>query len=251
MYDENINYESAENQEVAEPETETLEGAEEQEVAEPVEAEHSEEEVEDGVFVEDEDDESGRTEADAAFAEQRRTIEALQRENQMLIDSMSRYFDGETAEELSINANAYAEERDPDEYREEWERNQEYERAVEENEMLKEQLLAAEVDRRMDEALRELQEIDPNIKSLDDLGETFLQLVSAGASTKAAYYGSLAERQGEAVLAPDPIGRVADNRIERDYFTSEELDNLTDEDLDDPEIFEKAMKSLEKLPTKR
>ena len=246
MYDENMNYESAENQEVAEPETENLEGAEEQEVAEPVEADNSEE----GVY-EEEPEETGRTDADAAFAEQRRTIESLQRENQMLIDSMSRYFEGETAEELSINANAYAEERDPDEYREEWERNQENERLASENEELRQQLLNAEVERRMDEAMRELKDIDPNIESFDDLGDTFVQLVSAGLSTKAAYYGALAERQGEAIVPPDPIGRVADNRVEREYFTNEELDNLTDEDLDDPEIYEKAMRSLEKLPRKR
>ena len=246
MYDENMNYESAENQEVAEPETENLEGAEEQEVAEPVEADNSEE----GVY-EEEPEETGRTDADAAFAEQRRTIESLQRENQMLIDSMSRYFEGETAEELSINANAYAEERDPDEYRVEWERNQENERLASENEELRQQLLNAEVERRMDEAMRELKDIDPNIESFDDLGDTFVQLVSAGLSTKAAYYGALAERQGEAIVPPDPIGRVADNRVEREYFTNEELDNLTDEDLDDPEIYEKAMRSLEKLPRKR
>ena len=51
----------------------------------------------------------------------------------------------------------------------------------------------------------------------------------------------------EKVFAPSPIGKVSDNRIERDYYTSEEIDNLTDEELDDPVIWEKVMKSMSLL----
>jgi hypothetical protein len=34
---------------------------------------------------------------------------------------------------------------------------------------------------------------------------------------------------------------------EREFFTSEELDQLTPKQLDDPNIFEKAMRSLSRL----
>ena len=108
MMDENIN-ESAEIQEVAEPETDSLAGAEEQEVAAPDTAESSTE-------VAEEEPTHQRTEMDAAFAEMRRQNQQLEREARMMREALSTYFEGETAEELSINANAYAQQRDPDEY---------------------------------------------------------------------------------------------------------------------------------------
>ena len=236
--DENTNIESAEIQEVADPEMdEALESAEIQEVADPDEAEYSEgtQEVET----------HERTEADARFAEMRRQNQQLERDAQMMREALSRYFEGETAEELSINANAYAEERDPDEYRQEWEREQDYERAIRENEELRDRMLEMEIDKRMEEGLREVREIDPNVKSLDELGESFIHMIAAGLTTKEAYYATLAMKNNEKVFAPDPIGRVSDNRVERDYYTSEELDNLTDEELD--ANWDKVMRSMDLL----
>ena len=224
MMDENIN-ESAEIQEVAEPDT----------------ADNSNE-------VAEESAEPQRTEADARFAEMRRQNQQLEREAKMMREALSRYFEGETAEELSINANAYAEERDPAEYRQEWEKQQEYENAIEENKALKDQLLEMEVSRRMQEALRTVQSIDPNVKSLDELGESFVHMIAAGLTNKEAYYATIAMKSKEKIFAPDPIGKVADNRVERDYYTSEELDNLTDEELD--ANWDKVMRSMKLLPTK-
>jgi len=234
--DENINIESEEIQEVAEPEMdEALESAETQEVAEPDTADSSIEETR----------QSERTEADARFAEMRRQNQQLEREANMMREALARYFEGETAEELSINANAYAEERDPDEYRQEWERNQEFEELQARNRELEDRLLNAEVDRLMREGLREVQEVDPSIKSLDELGEPFAHMISAGLTTKEAYYATLAMKSKEKVFAPDPIGRVSDNRVERDYYTSEELDNLTDEEMD--ANWDKVMRSMDLL----
>lgn len=238
MMDEYIN-ESAENQEVAEPETETSLGAEEQEVAAPDTAEDSYEVAEEPTHQ--------RTEMDAAFAEMRRQNQQLEREAKMMREALSTYFEGDTAEELSINAHAYAQQRDPDEYRAEWEKQQDYERALQENEELHNMMLEMEVDRLMRDGLREVQEIDPNIKSLDELGEPFVKMIGAGLTTKEAYYATLAMNSKEKVFAPSPIGKVSDNRIERDYYTSEEIDNLTDEELDDPVIWEKVMKSMSLL----
>ena len=237
MMEENIN-ESAEIQEVAEPETDVSAGAEEQEVAEPDTAESSNEA---------EQQTHQRTEMDAAFAEMRRQNERLEREARMMREALSTYFEGETAEELSINANAYAQQRDPDEYRKEWEKQQEYELALQENQSLKDQMLEMEIDRRMREALRTIQEIDPSVKSLDELGDSFVNMIAAGLSDKEAYYATLAMNSKEKVFAPSPIGKVSDNRIERDYYTSEEIDNLTDEELDDPKIWEKVMRSMDLL----
>lgn len=241
--DENIN-ESVETQEVAEPETEALESAETQEAAEPETTEDSHEEPKAPA--------PGRTEQDAAFAEMRRNNQRLEAENRAMMAALQRYFDGETAEELSINANAYAEQKDPDEYRKEWEHNQEFERLQAENKTLQDQLLDAQVERLMREGLREIQEIDPNVKSLDELGNPFADFIRAGLPTKEAYYATKAMELKEKVFAPDAIGRVSDSKVERDYYTEAELDALTDEELDelsrDPKGWAKVMRSMEKLP---
>lgn len=45
-----------------------------------------------------------------------------------------------------------------------------------------------------------------------------------------------------------PGSMINHNQVaEKDYYTEEELDKLTSEDLDDPKVFEKAMKSLQKI----
>ena len=244
MY-EDYNIESAESQEVAEPETEELESAESQEVAEPETSETPTEEASESF---------GRTEADAAFAEMRRQNQDLQsqledmaRRNAAMSGALSRYFEGEDDDELVINANAYAEERDPDEYRQQYERDLELERLQAQNSALEEQLIDAEVNRLMQEGLREVQAIDPNIKSLEELGDSFVDFIAAGLSTEQAYWAVQAKERSTKVLAPDAIGKVADTKSERDYFTSEELDALTDEDLNDDAIYEKAMRSLQRL----
>ena len=162
-----------------------------------------------------------------------------------MMAALSRYFDGETAEELSINANAYAEERDPDEYREEFEQSREFERLQEENKTLQDRLLDAEVDRLMREGLREVQSIDPNVKSLEELGGSFADFIRAGLPTKEAYYATKAMELKEKVFAPDAIGKVSDTKTERDYYTSAELDVLTDEEMD--ENWDKVMRSLSRL----
>ena len=233
--------ESAEMQEVADP-AEDVESAEMQDIADPAEAESTTEAPSD----------NGRTEADAAFAEQRRRIaeleereRSLNEQNAAMIAALQRYFDGETADELAINANAYAEQRDPAEVREEYERAREFEKLQRENEMLNDRLMNAEVDRLMREGLREIREIDPNVKSLDELGSQFADFIRAGLPTKEAYYATKAMEMKEKVFAPDAIGKVADTKADRDYYTSEELDHLTDEEMDNN--WDKVMRSLNRL----
>ena len=231
--DENYN-ESVETQEVAEPETEALESEETQEVAETAPETETPSEPQ-----------SGRSEADAAFAEMRRQNQALQHERELMMNALNRYFDGDTVEELVINANAYAEQRDPEDYRQEFELSRDFEDLKARNAELEEQLLDAQVERLMRDGLREVQAIDPNVKSLDDLGESFARLIANGVPTKEAFYASRAMELKEKILAPDAIGRVSDTKAERDYYTSEELDNLTDEEMD--ANWDKVMRSMGRL----
>lgn len=245
--DENIN-ESVETQEVAEPENEALESEETQEVAEPVEADDSDEED----FEDDEEEESSKTKTDAAFADMRREIARLKKENGMMTEALGNYFDGEDAEELSINANAYARQVDPEDYRKEWEAAQEVEQLKSDNENLEEELFSLRADKMMREDLAEIQKIDPTVESLDDLGDSFLSMrLNGGLTATDAFYACKAKELHEAVLAPDPIGRLADTKVERDYYTSEELDALSQEELMDDAVYEKAMRSLGRLQGKK
>lgn len=234
--DENYN-ESAEIQEVAEPETEALESEETQEVAETAPDTDNSESTEQPTHQ--------RSDADAAFAEMRRQNQALENEKRQMMEALQRYFDGESVEDLVINANAYAEQRDPEEYRQDYERDRDYEDLKARYESLEDELLNAQVDRLMQEGLREVQAIDPNVKSLDELGDSFARLIANGVPTKEAYYASKAMELKEKILAPDAIGRVSDTKAERDYYTSEELDNLTDEEMD--ANWDKVMRSMGRL----
>ena len=234
--DENYN-ESAEIQEVAEPETEALESEETQEVAETAPDTDNSESTEQPTHQ--------RSDADAAFAEMRRQNQALENEKRQMMEALQRYFDGESVEDLVINANAYAEQRDPEEYRQDYERDRDYEDLKARYESLEDELLNAQVDRLMQEGLREVQAIDPNVKSLDELGDSFARLIANGVPTKEAYYASKAMELKEKILAPDAIGRVSDTKAERDYYTSEELYNLTDEEMD--ANWDKVMRSMGRL----
>ena len=71
--------------------------------------------------------------------------------------------------------------------------------------------------------------------------------LDGGLSVQEAYYACKAMELKEKILAPDAIGKVSDTKAERDYYTSEEIDNLTDEELDDPDIWAKVMRSMDKL----
>ena len=237
--DNDYTNESVEMTEVAEPSG--VESEENLEVAEP------ETEVE-------ESQSSGKTAQDSAFAEQRRRIAELEQqmrdkeeENKQLFDALGLYFNGDTSEELSINARAYADQRDPEEVRAEYEASRELEQLRADNEALQEQLLDREVERLMAEGLRDIQEIDPDVKSLEELGDSFANFITAGLSTKEAYYAVKAQEAREKTYAPSGIGKIADTKTERDYFTSEELDKLTSKELDDPKIWEKAMRSMNRL----
>lgn len=236
--DYNINDTSEETVEVAEPLNEDEESVETAEVADPSESEEVVSEPE-------ENQEGGRTAQDSAFAEMRRRNRELENDNKLMFDALNRYFTGDDARELSIQANAYADSRDPEEVRAEFERSREAEELRSKNEELQEQLMNIQIEQRMAEDLRTIQGIDPTVKSLDDLGESFINYISAGLDATDAYYASLLKDQKEKVYPPSEIGRISDTKIDRDYYTSEELDNLTDEELD--ANWDKVMRSMKRL----
>lgn len=224
----------AEVEEAADLPEEELTSAETQEAADPVES-----------TVTEEPGQHQRTEMDSRFAEMRRENERLQREHAQMQSALSRYFEGDNAVDLAIRAQAYAEDRAEADVRAEYERDAEYEDMKSKYEEMEQTLLDLQVEQMMKEGLQEIQQINPNVKSLDELGESFLNFIGAGLSTKEAYYATITMEQKEKVMPPDAIGKVSDTRIERDYYTSEELDNLTDEEID--ANWDKVWKSMQRL----
>lgn len=240
---------SVEMTEVAEPSTE-VESGENVEVAEPqdnVEQNEQTETIDEGTQTEgtDQSDNSRRTESDAAFAEMRRKNEGLEHDVQILQDALSRYFDGETPEELALRAQAYSEEREYDDVKADYDRDRELDDLREKVRLAEEEKMNLEIDQLIAQGLRDVQEIDPSIKSLEELGETFANFIGAGLSAKQAYYATQQMEAREKVHAPSGVGKIADNKTEREYYTSEELDNLTDEEMD--ANWDKVKKSLARL----
>jgi hypothetical protein len=219
---ENIENTSVEMTEVAEPSAEDV-SVETQEVAEPV----SEQEE---VITNEETEKSGKTDTDSAFAEMRRKLEQAERENQQMIEALSLYFDGENGNDLSVQAMAHAQQRDPADIQAELDRQREYETLKAENETLKQQAQDLEVQRAINESLKILNNLDPEIKTVDDidkLGDSFLDLIGAGVDTETAFYAVQAKNYKNKVNAPTPAGKINSVTAERDYYTSDELDNLS------------------------
>lgn len=180
-------------QEVAEPAEEVVTGAEEQEVAEPVDK------------------------SDAAFAEMRREIERLQLENARKDKALGLYFDGENKE---VKAIAHAMGQDPADVQKAFDADAKISQ-------LEETLQSERAERAMEKDLAEIQKLDPNVKSLDDLGETYANYIRAGLSGVEAYAAIKAKENLNTETPPKTIGNLSTAQVKKDYFTSEEVDRMS------------------------
>lgn len=180
-------------QEVAEPAEEVVTGAEEQEVAEPVDK------------------------SDAAFAEMRRENERLRLENARKDKALGLYFDGENKE---VKAIAHAMGQDPADVQKAFDADAKISQ-------LEQTLQSERAERAMEKDLAEIQKIDPNVKSLDDLGETYANYIRAGLSGVEAYAAIKAKENLNTETPPKTIGNLSTAQVKKDYFTSEEVDRMS------------------------
>ena len=211
--------------EVAEPTEET--GVEEPEVAEQV----------------SEPEESGKTDADARFAEMRRAQEAAEREAaeakaelaelQAQAEARSNAFARLTGREEDAEIAALAEitGMSEDEIREEMEAAQESAQKDLEIQKLRDQVDSIEADRMMQEDLNELRKIDPSLKSLEDLGDKYIEYIAAGLPPERAYWAVKAEERANQATPPKEIGAVVTGSAEKDYFTDAEIDAMSPDQL--------------------
>lgn len=219
---------SVETSEVAEP-TEEVTGVEEQETAEPVS--------------EDSEQPTGRTEEDAAWARMRREAEqarkdaeAAQRELAELkasTEARETAFSRLTGKDEGAEIAALAEitGMSEDEVAEIYERETESAQKDLLIEQLQERVTNIEAERLMQEDLVKLRNIDPSLKSLEDLGDGYIEYVAAGLSPERAYWAIKAEREANHATPPKEVGRVATGTAEKDYFTDAEIDAMSSEQL--------------------
>lgn len=225
--EENI---SVEMQEVAEPAVEEIPsetGAEVQEVAEP------------------ESEGTGKTDADSAFAAMRRENEALKKQleeqNSAYADlqaeheARSSMFEDADLDEIELIAEATGASVEDVEARIEAQRElSEKDRRIEHLEKEKQELMGEFAKQQY---LREVQAIDPTVKSLEELGDTFMECMQAkkadgsyAMSVETAYKVAKADEIMNKVTPPREIGKVKDEPPEKAYFTEAEVDAMTPEE---------------------
>jgi len=250
----------AEGQEFAEPET--VESGENQEVAEPgmneeVRTENAGENNSDAAPQRYADTEGGfpSESADRAFARMRRELEektrneeVLRAQNNRLSSAMQHFgFNGNTPDEIADAIEAHTSGKSVEEIRSAREAKAREDADIQKLRNENAAFRQREAKRVFDEDLKTVQKLDPNVKNLNELGRDFFALRAQGVSTEVAYNAIKGVRDAQKVAPPPAIGKVnTKTKVERDFYTSDEVDKLTAEELDDPKVMAKVMKSMTK-----
>lgn len=234
---------SAEMSEVAEP-TEETQSEEMTEAADPSEVETGEE-----TSTEE------KTDSDAAFAQMRREKQAAEAEQRRLQAELERMRSAQEtqarkADEFSAireygRANGLSDaeiESIIQEANADIEKDAELEALRSQKEELEGRFAELEAERTMAEDLAAVQKIDPNIKSIDELGDTFLKLVTQYdgqtgermLTAEQAYYAAKAYEgnlEKTRPKAPTPIGMDNITGGEKASFTREEVEAMSPDDV--------------------
>jgi hypothetical protein len=247
---------SVESQEVAEPETQSVES---QEVAElePTDTEEQttgQEDVQTEELNQDNTTEEGR-ENNAVIAEMRRKAEEERAERERLEELIEQERSEkesleqwrtmqEAARKMGLSDDEFAEiwsekEAEDELARAEAEKEAEIERIKQEKEeerLLREQteqeLLDIKFEKILQDDLKELQKIDPNLKTTQDLPRDYFELMANGSLKNHEAYKIAVEREKASKRTlPEEIGQVNSPSTEKDYFTREEVENMSEEEV--------------------
>ena len=182
-----------------------------------------------------------------AFAEMRRKTESFQNENQRLFESLKFLGYQGTAEEIAQQIAIEQSGMSEEEYRRQ-------EAVIEERINQHPRVVEAEAfarNLRFEKDLQAIKEAYPDCKAqhVEELGDVFLALMRSGnVDAVDAYAAQLAHDERRESKIPPKIGALNKSQLpEKDLYSNDELDRLNSSDLDDPAVFEKAMKSMQKL----
>lgn len=213
-------------------------GAEELEVAVPAEEETG---AEDQEFAEPESEEHQKTEADASFAEMRRQMEEAQQEAEdaraELAELQAQTEARQSAyarltgrgEDADVAALAEVTGMSEDEIRAEMEAARESAQKDIKIRQLEEQISSVKAEQLMQADLNELRKIDPSLKSLEDLGDSYISYMEAGLSPEDAYWAIKAKERATQKTPPKPPGTVATGTAEKDRYTEAEIEAMSPE----------------------
>lgn len=215
---------SAEMTEVADPSTESVEN---QEVAEPEQTPK-------------ETALSGKTGADAAFAEMRRAKEVAERERDEVRKALDEMEAHENARRSVFRSIGGSETADVDALAESLgvdvedvlaSINAEQEAAKKDMQIktLEERVESLAAEKMVKENIEELKKLDSSITDINDLGDEFVDYVKKGLSVKQAYYAIKGEEISTRATPPKAPGKVKNEPEEKDFITEAEWDTMTPE----------------------
>ena len=176
---------------------------------------------------------SGKTEADAAFAAQRRKLQeaerriaemeareqARQQAMRKLTGSDSGYIDA-----IAENIGA-----DPDDVLATFNAEEEIVKQNNYIKQLEQEVAEIHAEKQFQADLIEIQKIDPSVQRLFDLGDTFLALREKGVDATSAYWAAKAEKDAKQMKAPKAPGKANAEQPEKSYYTEAEVDAMTPE----------------------
>ena len=181
-----------------------------------------------------------------AFAEMRRSNEALKSENGSLIEGLSKLgYKGTAAEileQIAMEQSGLSEEEYRNQKTDFDNRINSDSRIVEAERIIRES--------RFREDLQAIKEAYPDCdaKSVEELGDVFLNLMRSGTvSAVDAYAAQRAYNERKQSKIPAKVGSL--NKAappEKDYYTDSELDNLSSADLEDERVLLRALESLKR-----
>lgn len=78
--------------------------------------------------------------------------------------------------------------------------------------------------------LAEVQALDPSIKDINDLGESFVNYIKAGLSPKESYYAVKSAELKEHITPPKAPGKAHSEPKEKEYYSEDEVVRMTSEE---------------------
>ena len=103
-------------------------------------------------------------------------------------------------------------------------------------------LTQREIERRMQEDLAAIRELDPTVGSLEELGEQFGKMISLGVDAPVAF---AAIRQSHRAKMPPSLGALeSQSGREKQFYSPEEVDRLSPAELGDPDVWERVRASM-------
>lgn len=197
-------------------------------------------------------------EENAAFARMRREAETAHkeaetraRENERLVKTLQGFGYGENPSDIADQLEASASGRNVQEVKQERLAREQQESVLKQRETelnhYKEIAARTMAEQQANKDLAKVQALDPTIKSLDELGDDFINLVvNAGIDAEVAYYAVKSKIDAHKKPVPKDIGGIGEQTKSVDYYSPDEVENLTDEQLDDPKIRAIVRKSMTK-----